>query len=558
MVATKQLGPRTPRPARLPFTRQLLLLQVLLLVVVTGLGFTVAAWQVNHTLRQRFTDRALFVAETFATEPSLADDVLARRQPAVQERARQAQRATGALFVVVTDRDGIRLAHPNPAEIGHRVSTSPDAALRGHHVTNIERGTLGLSARGKVPLRAGDGTIVGEVSVGFDAQEITRALQRLLRDSILLLGLGLLAGIGGNLLLTRLLKRRIFGLEPADLAELVREREAVLFGVSDAVTAIDVEGTVTMLNAEAQRLLGSRVRIGERLEDSDLPLAVRRAMTAAAPGRDVATLDDRALVVTRRDVHHDGRTLGSVVTMVDRTEMENLTSELEGVRLMTQALRAQRHEFANRMHTVRGLLHTAGPADALEYLDALAEGPGVAVGMTEEMIAPASIRAFLAGKTAEASETGVALVLSETSYVPRKLTAPVEVITVLGNLVNNAVEAARRARQTRHRPARVEVDLLVDGEDLLISVADSGDGVPETMRRSIFQEGFSTRGPERGLGLPNARRTAESFGGSVDLTHPGGVSDPTVFVARMPGVLRPAVTDATAPGHLVHHSGETR
>ena len=545
MVATKQLA----RSPRLPFTRQLLLLQVLILVVVAGLGFAVAAWQLNHTLRQRFTDRALFVAETFATEPGLAEDVQQRRQPVVQQRALGAQRATGALFVVVTDKAGIRLAHPNPAEIGRRVSTSPEAALRGRHVTNIERGTLGLSARGKVPLRLGDGTIVGEVSVGFDAREISRALHRLLRDSVLVLGLGLLAGIGGTLLLTRLLKRRIFGLEPADLAELVREREAVLFGVSDAVVAIDVEGTVTMLNTEARRLLGPLVQLGGRLEDGDLPLAVRRAMTGPAPGRDVATLRDQALVITRRDVHHDGRTLGSVVTMVDRTEMESLTSELEAVRLMTQALRAQRHEFANRMHTVRGLLHTAGPGDALEYLDALTEGPEVQLEMTEEMIAPASIRAFLAGKTAEASENGVTLVLSETSYVPRKLSAPVEVITVLGNLVNNAVEAARRARETRQSPGRVEIDLLVDGEDLLISVADSGDGVPESLRSSIFQDGFSTHGAERGLGLNNARRTAQSFGGSVELTHPGGAGETTVFVARMPGVLRPPAPSGR-PGDL--------
>ncbi len=544
MVATKQLDPgrvaRAARPARLPFTRQLLLLQVLILLLVAGIGFGVAAWQLNDTLRQRFTEKARFVAETLATEPGLAEDVRDRRGPVIQDRALEAQRATGALFVVITDRAGIRLAHPNPAEIGHRVSTSPDAVLRGEHVSNIERGTLGLSARGKVPLRLADGTIVGEVSVGFDAREITRARQRLLRDSVLLVSLALLAGVAGNLLLTGLLKRRIFGLEPADLAELVREREAVLFGVSDAVVAIDGEGTVTMLNGEAQRLLANRVRAGDRLADCELPLAVRRAMTGPAPGRAVATLADRALVITRRDVRHDGRTLGSVVTMVDRTEMESLTSELEGVRLMTQALRAQRHEFANRMHTVRGLLHTAGPEDALEYLDALTDGPGVGLEVTEEMIAPASIRAFLAGKTAEAGETGVTLVLTETSSVPRKLRAPVEVITVLGNLVNNALEAAGQARP---RPARVEVDLLVDGEDLLISVADSGHGVPEALRESIFGEGFSTHGPERGLGLANARRTAESFGGSVHLTHPGDGENPTVFVARMPGVLRSPTTD---------------
>jgi two-component system, CitB family, sensor kinase len=215
--------------------------------------------------------------------------------------------------------------------------------------------------------------------------------------------------------------------------------------------------------------------------------------------------------------------------------------------MMTQALRAQRHEFANRLHTVHGLLHCGGPertpelaanaaAEAAEYVDALIGAPDVLVADDSDAIAPATIRAYLAGKIAEATELGVELVLAEGSWVPRKLAAPVEVITVLGNLVNNALEAAHEATV---RPARVEVDLLADGESLVISVANTGAGVPPDLATGIFSGGVTSRGPGRGLGLAIVRSTTESLGGSVAITHPGGDGAMTVFAARLPHVLRP-------------------
>jgi two-component system CitB family sensor kinase len=337
-------------------------------------------------------------------------------------------------------------------------------------------------------------------------------------------------------LLTRLLKRRTFGLEPSDLAELVRERDAVLFGVSDGVIALDDAGIVTMHNDEAVRLVGMEIPPGSDLLAMELPESLRRAVGDAAGHRAVATVGDRVLVVTRRAVEHEGRPLGSVITLIDRTEVETLTGELHGVRLMTQALRAQRHEFANRLHTVRGLLHTSGADDTAEYVDALLDAPDVLIADDSTAIAPATIRAFLSGKVAEAAELGVTLRLSEDSYVSRKLAIPVEVVTVLGNLVNNALEAARDSGDC---PGLVEIDLLVDGEDLIVSVANTGAGIPPTMAGSVFEGGFSSHGADRGLGLAIARSTARGLGGDLELTHPGGNGDLTVFVARLPQAFRP-------------------
>ena len=239
-------------------------------------------------------------------------------------------------------------------------------------------------------------------------------------------------------------------------------------------------------------------------------------------------------MANHRPVTRDGVGLGSVVTLRDRTDVEQLTSELAAVRSMTDALRAQRHEFANRMHTVLGLLQTGARDDALEYLRSVTQFTGGDDISATPAVRSATIRSFMAAKTARAAELGVLLTLSDETWVPNPLIAPVEVITVLGNLVDNALDAAHASTR---RPAKVEVDLLSDGAKLVISVSDTGAGIAAGNVETIFLEGVSTRGDQRGLGLAIARQTAEIVGGSIEVTCRGGGGADTVFVATLPNVL---------------------
>ncbi len=528
---------RTPF-RRLTFIRQMLLLQIAVVVALIVIGMVLVAWLLRSNLESQFEQRALTLARTVAVEPGLGDLVRNRDQPAVQARALKVAGVNHALFVVVADSNGIRLAHPDPAQIGRPVSTDATEALSGSEVASIEQGTLGLSARGKVPLRDSTGTIVGEISAGFDADDINETLRAALWLSAVFACGALLLGISASALLSRLLKRRTLGLEPADLAQLVREREAVLHGIGEGVLAVDPAGRVTMANAEAGRLLGQDIEPGILVADLDLPGPLRSALNGRRSENVATVAGPRVLVCRHRPVERDGISLGSVVTLADRTDLETLTGELAAVRTMTGALRAQRHEFANRMHTVLGLLHNGEYSDAVEYLGAVTEFTGGNLISDSPAVESATIRSFMSAKTSRAAELGVELTLSETSWVPQKLLAPVEVVTVLGNLVDNALDAASSSLV---RPATVEVDLIADGRTLVVSVADSGDGVPPDRLGAIFVEGSSTRGPDRGLGLAIARQCARDLGGEVELTNPGRSGSPTVFVARLPGILAAVV-----------------
>jgi two-component system CitB family sensor kinase len=519
---------------RLTFIRQMLLLQVAVVVALIAIGMVLVAWLLRSNLEEQYEQRALTLARTVAAEPGLGDLVRDRNQPAVAARAAAEMKANHALFVVVADLNGIRLAHPDPAQIGKPVSTDPSEALSGNEVALIERGTLGLSARGKVPLRDGTGTVVGEVSAGFDADEINRTLSAALWVSAAFACGALLLGVSASALLARLLKRRTLGLEPAELTQLVREREAVLHGIGEGVLAVDPSGRVTMANAEAVRLLDQEIEPGVAITDLDLPMALRAALVNSTSQNVVMVAGRRVLVCRLRPVQRDGVSLGSVVTLADRTDLETLTGELAAVRSMRDALRAQRHEFANRMHTILGLLHNGETADAVEYLGAVTDFTEASRISDSAAVGSATIRSFMSAKISRAAELGVELRLSETSWVPQKILAPVEVVTVLGNLIDNALDAASSSVV---RPACVEVDLIADGQTLVLSVADTGDGIAPEQEEAIFLQGTSSRGPERGLGLAIARQCARDLGGNVELTNPGRDGAPTVFVARLPGIL---------------------
>ncbi|MGA4691372.1 MAG: ATP-binding protein [Rhodococcus sp. (in: high G+C Gram-positive bacteria)] len=550
---------------------QVLLLQSAVVAVALGIGFTVFATTTEDRVTDEHGQRALAIARSVSADPTVRDEVarysaaddgvVSPDNPelasgAVQQAAEAVRTATGALFVVVTDDQGLRLAHPDPEQLGRRVSTDPTEALAGREVMTSESGTLGDSVRAKVPV--GDsvsGRVVGEVSVGIATDRVRADLRSDLADAALIALAALGCGAAGSLLLANRWKRLTLGLEPEQLTELVREQEVVLHGISDGVVGTDARGIVTVVNAEARRLLDLDDRIGHRVDLDDgighsvdtLGITPRLLdVLRAADGIPVAaTTGDRVVVAVSRRVVRDGRDLGTVMSVRDRTDIETLTRELDAVKAMSTALRAQRHEFANRLHLLDGLLRRGHAEQALEYIEQiLGSGPlGEQLDGIDAITDP-YLHAFLVAKAAHAREQGVGLVLGENTWVHATVQAPVDVTTVLGNLLDNAIEAARTSGRT---PAEVEVELMEDGADLHVSVADTGDGVDPALP-DVFVEGATTRSDPtvpggRGMGLALARRIARLHGGDVVLADRGGQRTPenptggAVFLATLPGML---------------------
>jgi two-component system, CitB family, sensor kinase len=523
------------------FATQALLAQIGVLVLVVGSGFVLIALLLRAELEQQYKERALTLARAVAADETITGYVADHElSPEVQRRAEAVRRRTGALFISVADNRGVRYAHIDPEHVGQAGSVAP-AVLNGQEVVAIDHGALGTSARARVPIRRDDGTVAGEVFVGFSADAIYQRLGDLLRAAAGFTAATLALGVAGAAVLTRRLKRQTLQLEPRDLADLLREREAVIHGIDEGVLAVDQANRITVCNDAAGRLLGRSLPQGTVLAEAKLPAGLRALLAERSSVRGLmVTFEDRTLIVSGRPVRRGHHDLGHVLSLRDRTEVDQMTRELDVVRALSDALRAQAHEYTNRLHTLSGLLHYGNLSEAEAYLRELVNDPLATEGGDAGRLRDPYIRGLLAAKNAAAAERGVQLRLTEESFLPGRLTAPLDVVTVVGNLLDNAVDAAANGRR---RPAWVELSTVAQGDTLNVVVVDSGDGVTEDMDDNLFEPGTTTKPDEQrphGIGLTLARQLTRRHGGHLELTSRSGNECGAVFVARLPGVLEPA------------------
>jgi two-component system CitB family sensor kinase len=527
---------------------QILVFQTLILVGTLLIGSLLAVHAARQRLDREYEHRALGIAQTVAATPEIVRAIAARdRSGVVQRRAEAIRRATGTSTIVVTDARGIRYSHVNPARIGHRVSTDPSIALAGHVQLAVQTGTLGRSARAKVPLRDGSGRVIGIVSVNILQKKFRKDLAAALPIIALYAGTALLLGLVASVLLARRLKRQTFGLEPSDLAELLREREATLWGIREGVIATDQDGRVQVVNKEARRLLDLREDVTGRRVTELADARLGELLAGELSGEDVVFVHgERVLLANRRPVRADGRDLGSVVTLRDRTELEALARELDSVRGLTDAMRAQSHEFSNRLYTISGLLQLEHYDQALDFIREVTKADAALRSRVRRRVADSRVAALLVAKSVVAAERGVDLRVSTPVRLEGELTDPLAVITVLGNLIDNALDAAKTGDASS---PWVEVSLAASADGtLVIGVADSGCGIHADERERVFEPGYSTKpaseSGSRGVGLALVRRTVERRGGTITLDEPEAGRGAR-FQVRLPDAVRGPVAGTT-------------
>ncbi|MFE6735127.1 ATP-binding protein [Microbacterium sp. NPDC057650] len=528
------------------FATRMLITQLVTVVAVVAVCSAVFGWISVQQLRISAEQSALNIARTLAEDPDVQRRVAFYsadpgtpsaadlKDDDLQRIAQDVTARTGALFVVVTDDHGIRLAHPRPEQLGERVSTGYQQALAGHEVVAWETGTLGESARAKVPvLPVGGGEPIGEVSVGFERASVFSNLPLLLGGIAVAAVAALLLAAIASALVRRRFTRLTLDLQPEELVALVQNQAAVLDGVGDGVVAVDPKGTVRVCNRAAERMLGADA-VGRPL--TALGLDTELLDAARGPDGVETVIGGRVAYLDVRPVVRNGRDLGEVIVLRDRTDVEALAARLASVQAMTEALRVQRHEFANRMHVAAGLLDAQRAPDARAFLgDLLSRGavdpavPGI------ERVPDAFLQSVLGAKADAARERGVQLRVSEDTLVTGGVLAVEDVAAVLGNLVDNAVQAARSAPQTW-----VEVGLFGDGAELVMTVSDSGAGIDEGV--DPFSRGERPGlDPDavhgRGFGLALARDLSRRRGGDVWVIDRGGPDGGAVFGARIPDAL---------------------
>ncbi|AKG03747.1 ATPase [Salimicrobium jeotgali] len=511
-----------------------LVLSLLLLVTVTFTG--AYAFMEKEEVEQDVGQLALQVASTISFMPTVKE-AFASENPSeiIQPIAKSVQGETGAEFVVVGNKDGIRYAHPDEWKIGKKmVGGDNSRALKdGEYYTSRAEGTLGPSLRGKAPIISDSGEIIGLVSVGFLIEDIRTMVWNEMETIILIATGVLLLGVIGSLLLARSIRKDTLGLEPYEVTSFYQTREAILSSVKEGIIAIDSQGRVTMINQSALELLGlENADAGANIIDIFPNTGMLRTLQSGKAEQDEEiVLNNKVVIVNRTPIREKGETVGVVSSLRDKTEVREMVNTLSEVKRYSESLRAQTHEYTNRMYVLLGLMQLGNTKEATEMIEQEFTESEPQQKIIFQRIHDDTTQAILTGKISKASEKKVRFKIDEDSSLERlpEHINKVELITILGNIVDNAFEAVQNQKEKL-----VEVFITDIGNDIIFSVTDNGPGIPEDMYESIFQKGSSTKdGVMRGYGLWNVQQIIDKLGGTIEiLDNTGGGTVFSVFLPK--------------------------
>jgi sensor histidine kinase regulating citrate/malate metabolism len=524
-------------PVRRPrsLAGQLFAMQAVLIAVLVA-GYALFSYVSDRSQAEDAAGRqAMAVARSIADAPSVRDAIRTTNPTKdLQPYALQVQRDTGVDFVTIMNPRGIRWTHPDETLIGKHFLGHIGPALRGKSFTETYTGSLGASVRAVTPV-LDNGHIVGLVSAGIRVEAITQRVQDQVTALIGVAGSALVLGGIGTYVINARLRRSTHGMNAAELSRMHDYHQAALHAVREGLLMLDGQYRVALMNDGGRELLGVTDEVvGHSVAELGLPAPLTGALLSAEPRVDEVHLTASRVLVVNTSPVSGGERRGTVVTLRDVTELQSVMGELDSERGFTQALRSQAHEAANRLHTVVSLIELGRAEEAVEFATAELE---LAQTLTDEVISAVSepvLAALLLGKAAQANERGVELVVSQESGIDDGLLQtglPArDLVTVLGNLIDNAMDAAQGTVG-----ARVTVTAFTDDSGLVLRVADTGTGVDPAHAEAVFQRGWSTKpaGPGgRGLGLALVRQAVSRHDGTLTVAEArGGGAE---FEARLP------------------------
>lgn len=499
---------------------RMLLLMFLLLGALVSITWLMVSMLVSSILEEYIGRNALNVSKTVSLTTVVHEGLKNKNSTQIQLYAESVRKATGARFVVVGDHEGRRYSHPVPERIGKLMvgGDNPRALERGEAYVSKAVGTLGPSMRGKVPIFANSGKVIGVVSVGYLQETVESVTEGYLQRVLLwVFGLFLLGGIG-TWLIARNVKQSIFGLEPVEIARLFRERNAILDSIREGVVAINDKGQVTMLDHEAAKILKipPESGIGTSIE-SILPQT--RMLEVLKSGEEQfdqeMIIGGIEVIVNRVPIWQNDRVAGVVSSFRRKDEIDRMAQELTQIQEYSEVLRTQTHEYSNKLHTLAGLIQLGSHQEALDLIGRETSGYQELLGTLAETVPEPLLSAIILGKYNRAQELRIIFQLDPESRmidIPKKINRE-KIVTILGNLLENALEAAQENTSGKRM---VQLSMTDFGNDLIFEVEDSGSGIEDESVDLSLQHGFTTKsGTGRGIGLSLVHENLKYLGGHL-------------------------------------------
>lgn len=509
---------------------------VVALLLFSGVVAGYFSWRVlTKEVDGMMGDRLQGLARMIAARPEVSDAfTLENPSMALQPMADTWAFLSGIDFIVIFNMDAIRYTHPNRELLGKRFTGGDEemALLGGYYVSKAE-GISGPSIRAFAPVYDRQGEQIGVVVVGTWMTTFSRHLDALLAEVAALSLLGLAIGVVGAALVAYNIKRSIFGLEPEQIGKMLEERVAILHSIREGVVAVDERNRITMINGEAKRLLGiNEGSVGRPVMEVLSTTRLPEVVASGQPEYDQEqTIQGTAILTNRVPITLRGRVVGAVATFRDMSEMKELATELTGVKQLAEALRAQAHEFMNRLHTLSGLLQLERHEEAVNYISTVTRTHEEVVGFVTRRIHEPTLAGLLLGKISAAHERGINLSLDPDSLVPARdnRLGRVDLVTVVGNLLENAFDAVAPLGEERRN---VWLSMYADDLEMAIEVEDAGVGIQQKDLAHLFARGFTTKPGNKGIGLCLLMHEVNRANGTVEVDSQVGIG--TRFSVRLP------------------------
>ncbi|NQS83881.1 ATP-binding protein [Pantoea allii] len=481
---------------------------------------------INQQIYQAMSMRAKVQAEEIAQIPDLKKEIADHNIQAIQSLMQTIASKSDASFIVIGDHQGLHLFHSvSEDKVGKPLVGGDNAAvLSGQSITTIRTGGLGISLRSKAPIVNAQGQVIGIVSVGY----LTRYLEAItfsnMVNILIVAALLLIALFVFSWFFTCNIKKQICSLEPREIGLMVRQQKAMMESIYEGVIVIDEHLRIEVINQAARKLLGL-AQSAEQLRGqsvsqviSPVPFLSQPVMLEKDTHDEISRFNSLTVIASRVRIMLESSLMGWVISFRDLNDIDSLSAQLSQVKRYVDNLRIMRHEQLNRMNTLSGLLHMGRFEEAIDYIEAQSEHEQELLDFVSIRFQSPLLCGLLLGKAVRAREKGVDIHFDPACLMDRPFLplTDAELISVIGNLLDNAIEATQRA-PLPHDP--VEVLIKLNARELIIEVADRGVGIRPEIREHMFERGVTTktRG-DHGIGLYLIESYIARTGGTIEVS----------------------------------------
>lgn len=510
------------KPVRFSLLTQIALLLTIVVIISTFLVSLLFSSMIDEMVESYMGKQAMTVAKLTAQNEKIID-AFQEKNPTgtMQPIAETLRKTTGASYVTIVNTKGIRYTNPNLDSIGKHTATSNDASLlREQSVIYKDTGISGPAIKAKTPIWNGQGKVIGVSSVGFLLNDVEEQADVYRMKIIQLAMIPLAIGAVGAMIIARRIRKVILGLEPEEISSLFKEKEATLESIRDATIVINEQNQVSSMNRKARLLFGDQtIQKGYVIKEKKLQTLLKEVLTFKEERvNQPLVLENQLFIADLSPFLKNGQTEGVVLTARPMSEVEKLAEELSQMKAFSENMRAQNHEFLNKLNTLYGLLRLGQYERAMQLISQEVQERQDVIAFLVSSVADPMIAACLLGKLNRAKELQVSLTIDEESSLSVALTAQEaqQMVSIIGNIIDNALEAACIEKG---KEGKVSVSFTDFGKEVVFDIEDSGAGVPAHMEEMLFKEGYTTKtGENHGIGLTIVHHALQRLKGDIYLS----------------------------------------